>query len=211
MKRSVSQILTILVIVALVLGGATYWYRSHASDVHEEKAAKTEVPDHHVRDTETSLSSQHDPIEFPQEMWNPAGIEIAEVTASPLDAWVVLTGKITLNEDKLSHLYPLVEGRVDDVRVRFGQHVHRGATLVVVQSREVGQLMLSLFQDRLKLDFAQTRNEWIQQVCRNTLALIEMMRGGASVAEIEKALKDRPMGDYREQLMTAYLVKLNLE
>jgi cobalt-zinc-cadmium efflux system membrane fusion protein len=89
--------------------------------------------------------------------------------------------------------------------VQFGQSVKQGELLVVVQSKEVGQGMLQLFQDRLKLEFAETKNRWTQDVGKNTLALIEMLRAGAKIEAVEAALKDRTLGDAREQLMTAYI------
>jgi cobalt-zinc-cadmium efflux system membrane fusion protein len=121
---------------------------------------------------------------------------------------IELTGKITLNEDQLSHVFPLVEGRVDEVKVRLGQQVKKGDLLVVVQSKEVGQGMLQLFQDRLKLEFAMAKDRWIQDVGRNAQDMIAMMREGATVESIEQALKDRPLGDYREKLMTAYVASI---
>ncbi len=144
-------------------------------------------------------------IPFPYEMWEAAGLKVAPVGLAPMKQEIELTGKVALNEDRLAHVFPLVEGRVRDVKVRFGDRVRKGDLLVVVESREVGQGMLQLHQDRLKLEFAQARHHWTQEVGENTRAMIGMMRESAGVDEIEQALRDRTMGGYRQQLMTAYV------
>jgi len=146
-----------------------------------------------------------EPIEFPRKLWSAAGLAVSPVKREALSEDLQVTGKITLNEEKLAHVFPLVEGRVEEVHVQLGQHVKKGAPLVVIQSKEVGTRMLQLFQDRLRLSFAETKNDWTKNVGSNTLALIEEIRAGAEIEEIEKKFKARPMGNYREQLMTAYV------
>lgn len=146
-----------------------------------------------------------EPIEFPRKLWPAAGLAVSPIKCEALSEDLQVTGKITLNEEKLAHVFPLVEGRVEAVHVQLGQHVKKGDQLVVIQSKEVGTRMLQLFQDRLRLSFAETKNDWTKNVGSNTLALIEEIRVGAEIEEIEKKFKARPMGNYREQLMTAYV------
>ena len=94
-------------------------------------------------------------ITFPRASWTAAAIELRPATVAALEQVTTLTGKITLNEDRVAHIYPLVEGRVDEVNVGLGDAVKRGQQMAVIQSREVGQAMLQLAQDRLQLCFAQ--------------------------------------------------------
>ena len=148
---------------------------------------------------------------FPKQSWQAAGIRMETARSAPFVQKIQLTGKIMINEDSCSHMFPLVEGRVDEVRVRFGQRVKAGELLLIVQSREVGQLKLKLFQTRLQLDFARTKDEWIQAVAENTTRLLQLIREGADIEEIEKQLKDRPLGDYREQLLNAYIQNYRTE
>ncbi len=144
-------------------------------------------------------------LDFPRESWEPASLEMRPAERSSLVQTVELTGKIALNEDRVAHVFPLVEGRVDDVKIQLGDKVRKGDLLVVVQSKEVGQAMLQLYQDRLQRDFAVTKDRWTQTVAENTLAMIQLMRDGAPIEEIEKQLTNRPMGEYRDRLMTAYI------
>jgi len=134
-----------------------------------------------------------------------AGIVCEEVKRGPLADAMDLTGKVSLNEDQLAHVFPLVEGVVDSVLVQFGQTVKKGEPLVTVRSREVGQAKLDLMQYRMVRDFAQSRDQWSQRVAANTLDLIAAMRSNATMDQIEQQFRDRPMGEYRNQLMNAYV------
>lgn len=134
-----------------------------------------------------------------------AGIVCEEVKRGPFTNALDLTGKVSLNEDQLAHVFPLVEGVVDSVLVQFGQTVKKGEPLVTVRSREVGQAKLDLMQYRMVRDFAQSRDQWSQRVAVNTLDLIAAMRSNATMDQIEQQFRDRPMGEYRNQLMNAYV------
>jgi cobalt-zinc-cadmium efflux system membrane fusion protein len=144
-------------------------------------------------------------VEFPRESWEVASIKVEPATVAPLPRSIELTGKISLNEDRVAHIFPLVEGRVDEVKIRLGEKVVKDQLLVVVQSREVGQAMLQLFQDRMQHEFAITKDRWMQTVAENTESLIQMIRDGAPIEEIERQLTNKPIGEYREKLMSAYI------
>lgn len=209
MNPSAIRALSTVVLIAAGLAAAFYLLQSrHASsEGHASGHAASEPVAHEAPEASQADSSESGVITFPEERWKSAGLVVEPASLSALNEEIELTGKIALNEDKLAHIFPMVEGRVDEVKVGFGEHVKKDQLLVIVQSEKVGQGMLQLYQDRLKLEFARVRNDWAQQVKRNTLALIEMMRAGQSVEKIETALKDRTLGDYREQLMTAYLTR----
>lgn len=147
-------------------------------------------------------------ITFPRASWRAAAIEIRPAATAPLEQVTTLTGKISLNEDRVAHIYPLVDGRVDEVNVSLGDTVTEGQLMAVIQSREVGQAMLQLAQDRLQLGFAERKDAWTQSVAANTQALIELIRAEASVEEIETTLRKRPLGEYRDTLMSAYIAQL---
>jgi cobalt-zinc-cadmium efflux system membrane fusion protein len=144
-------------------------------------------------------------VELPRESWQAAGITIEPAAVGPLEESATLTGRITLNEDRLAHIVPLVEGRVDTVLVGLGDEVTKGQVMAIIQSREVGQARLELVHDRLALGFARRKDQWHQAVKDNTESLIEMIRSDMPVEAIEQQLADRPLGEHRDKLMTAYI------
>lgn len=144
-------------------------------------------------------------ISFPRESWNVASIQLGEAKQESIARSIEITGKVSLDEDRLGHVFPMVEGVVDEVRVQFGDKVRKGDVMVIVQSREVGQAMLQLFQDRSQQEVAAVKDDWTQAVAKNTQELIELIRAGAAVEEIEQHLQGRPIGAHRDTLLTAYI------
>ena len=212
MKRLYGIGLLLLVLAGIAAFQWKRWPLSLQAKGEVESAGKPATPAEKEKVTssqsEEPSALENQAILFPKEAWGPAGIEVAAATRKPFETSTRLTGKVTLNEDRLSHIFPLVEGRADEVRVRYGDRVTKGQALVVVQSREIGERMLELYQERLKLDFAKIRREWTAQVTKNTQDMIAAVRRGATVEEIEETLRNRPLGNYRERLMSAYVTRL---
>lgn len=144
-------------------------------------------------------------ITFPRESWEVASVQLGKAEKAAIAESIEITGKISLDEDHLGHVFPMVAGVVDEVRVQFGGKVKKGDVLVVVQSREVGQAMLQLYQDRLQQEVAAVKDKWTQTVAANTQELIELIRSGAAIDEIEQHLQGRPIGEHRDTLLTAYI------
>lgn len=144
-------------------------------------------------------------IHFPQAMWETVSLATQVVDTGTLAQSLELTGKIMMNEDRIAHVFPLVEGRVDEVKIHLGDQVKAGDLLVMVQSREVGQAMLQLYQDRLQRDFAITKDQWMRSIAENTYQLISLIREGAPMERIESQLTNKPIGQYREMLTSAYI------
>lgn len=201
--RTQTVLLLVVGIATLVVAGG-WWMRSKPAN--QAHSAPSAVPGQAAVEVAHGASEPDaGVIDFPQDSWQAAGIKVQPVERGSFAQSVQLTGKITLNEDRVAHVFPLVEGRVDEVKIRYGDKVKKGDLLVVVQSREVGQAMLQLYHDRHQREFAVTKDRWTQAVTTNTQAMIKLIRDAAPVEEIEKQLHSRPMGEYRTRLMTAYI------
>ena len=201
-RRNVVLAVAAVAVVALIAGG--WWFagrdRASAGSHAADESLATTVAD---ETDSTESPAESGLIEFPRESWQAASLTLQPAEQGALDEAVSFTGKIALNEDRVAHLFPLVEGRVKEVKVRFGDKVKKGDVLVVVQSKEIGQAMLQLYQDRLNRDFAVKKDQWTQTVAKNAQEMIQLIRDGASIEELESQLRDRPLGQYRDQLMEA--------
>ena len=116
---------------------------------------------------------------------------------------VRLTGKVTLNEDRIAHIYPMVEGTVDEVSVTLGQNVTSDDLLVVIHSREIGQAKLNLYQARLQSEIAIVKRDLQARIAENTRRLILALRQMRPIQEIEQECRALAMGDYRERLLAS--------
>lgn len=143
-------------------------------------------------------------VTLSQETWPTAGLQISPAHRGSLAQTLWVTGKIALNEDRVAHIFPLVEGRVEQVAVHYGQQVRAGDVLAVVQSKEVGQAKLDLFKARLDRDFAVVRDQCSREFTDNAQELVAALEQGIPMDEIHERFRDQPMGEYREQLLSAY-------
>jgi cobalt-zinc-cadmium efflux system membrane fusion protein len=143
-------------------------------------------------------------VEFARDRWPSAGLTIEPAVAAPLAERVWRTGRVVLNEDRFATISSPVEGIVRDVKVRLGQEVKAGDVLAILDSREFGQAKLELVKARLALDSAQAQAEWTRTITSNADELVKDLAVGIPLSEIELRFKNRPIGEWRQQLLTAY-------
>jgi cobalt-zinc-cadmium efflux system membrane fusion protein len=194
--------------VALGIGALWYVRSPHHRPHHDAEPNTTAAPSETVEADEPGIPAT---IHFPKASWSAASLAIEPVRSGQLERSLRLTGKVALNEDRIAHVFPLVEGRVYEVKVRLGDRVKKGDLLVVVQSKEVGQAKLRLYQDRLAHEIARTKDGWTQAVASNAQTMVRLMGESAPIETIEKELKDKPVGEYRDRLMSAYIARYRAE
>lgn len=199
--RSIASFIPLLCAVGgLGLGaGGMYWFASGDSKGDAEASGTEHAT---AEATPASTSSE---LSFPKDRQEASGLKMVAVGKSPFEARVVLTGKIALNDDRVAHIFPQIDGVVDQVKVQFGQRVQKGDELIVIRSREIGQAKLALYQDRMLLQFAESKQQWTEEVTKNTNELITAIRANPPIEQLETQFRERTMGEYREKLMTAYV------
>lgn len=133
-----------------------------------------------------------------------SGLRLAAPLRSPFSLSIRLTGQVSLNEDRLAHIFPIVSGQVDAVNVGLGDVVNEGDLLVVVHSREVGAAKLDLYQAKLQLELARLKLDLQQDLTNNTEKLLQALREGEEISQVQNKFTGRAMGDYRERLLQAY-------
>ncbi len=63
--------------------------------------------------------------------------ELAEVTFETVQSEMMLTGKVSFNEDKVARVFPLAGGFVRDLNVELGDHVEKGQVMAIIRSPEI--------------------------------------------------------------------------
>lgn len=162
-------------------------------------------------DSESRNTASTAVVTLPKAQWRSAGIKIEPVSRRALETNLKLTGKISLNQDRLAHIYSMVDGTVSDVPVSLGQRVKTDDLLAVIHSREVGEAKLQLYQDRLQVELADIQNQMQTKVAANASELLDALRKDTAIEEIERQFRDRPMDDYRERVVAAYAAFLKSE
>lgn len=156
------------------------------------------------RTSEPEDGHTHTSVRFPRERWESAGVRTEPAAISPLADYAWRTGRVVVNDDRVAHISPPVEGIIREVRVRLGQDVTAGQVLAVLDSEKVSQAKLELVTARAALLAERERERWARLTAENTDALVTAVAAGKTVAEIDTAFKARPVGERRQQLMAAY-------
>lgn len=200
-SRSRSSLVQFVAALALIaLGG----WLGRAWESRREKpapvAASTEVAAPAPNEESPSSGIVH----FEKSRQESAGVRLGEVRTAETEASIAVTGKLAVDEDRLAHIYSMVEGVLREAPVKLGQDVKAGQLLAMVDSKEVGAAKLELARDRLNLGFARTNHDWAQTIHNNTQALITALAKNPPVREIEVRFRDQPMGDNRQLLVAGY-------
>jgi cobalt-zinc-cadmium efflux system membrane fusion protein len=183
-------------LLALSLGAAGYFASRFLfpSPAVPQKPGESEHHDHE--------HAGH--VVMPKSRQAVAHIRIAPVEKGTFQHREWVTGKLMINQDRTAHIYPLVKGRVHEVKVAFGQEVKVGEVLAIIDSPEVGEAKLALVQERLATRIAKVNHEWDEKINKNTQQLIAAIRKDTPLPELDVQFRGQAMGDYRAELVTAY-------
>jgi membrane fusion protein, heavy metal efflux system len=66
-----------------------------------------------------------------------AGKEVAIATEKTVEVELMLSGKISFNEDKVARVFPLAGGFVKDLNVELGDYVKKGQVMAIIRSPEI--------------------------------------------------------------------------
>jgi cobalt-zinc-cadmium efflux system membrane fusion protein len=193
--KSWIAIALVLNCLAIALG---YWLGGRQSRQHDAPVVPTSS-------TETIPSAAAvSRIRFSTAHQQAAGVRTVDVDYVDLAETIAVTGKLAVNDDRLGHLYSIVEGVLRAVNVRLGDDVKEGQTLAIVDSKEVGQAKLDLARNRMIVGFAKVNFEWMETVHKNTQGLIADLQKNPEVTELETRFQAQPMGENRQLLVSAY-------
>lgn len=145
-------------------------------------------------------------VRLPAQKQKSAGLKVAPVRRGSFQRREWVTGKLSINEDRTAHIHPLVEGRIHKINVKFGQQVQKDDVLAVIDSREVGDAKLKLYQNRLESRIAGANAQWAQTINENTQALIDALSKEPlpPLDQLEPKFRDKAMGENRQKLLASY-------
>lgn len=195
--------------LALVLLGVLVLnWRKAGGELRASSQAAVTPP---AASTPPSAHAAQESVRFARSHWDAAGIRVEEVRRHPLSETLSATGKLAVNADRLAHIYSPVDGVLRHADVRLGQDVKAGEVLAIVDSKEVGQAKLDLVRNRMNVGFARTTREWADTIMKNTLALTALLEKGPAVTMLDSEMRDAPMGDNRQLLISSYAKRYNAE
>jgi cobalt-zinc-cadmium efflux system membrane fusion protein len=87
------------------------------------------------------------------------GLAVEEVQPRTFTLAVTAPGKVRANQDRIAFVGPIIEGRISDVFVSWGDRVERGQVLAYLESVDVGEAKAAYFRSRAELRVAEANLE----------------------------------------------------
>lgn len=169
-------------------------------DIHAEWKEKTFV---------WKFSQIEARAELPEEMVKNAGILIKSAGPAKLKSLLKLSGEIGLNEEKVVHIVPRLDGVVKKVFKDLGDRVVPGDVLAIFESRELADAKINYLSVAKQTELAKSDLERQTLLYKNTTQMLELLQKKLTLEEVYLEMKDLQLGESRELLISAY-AKLSL-
>lgn len=189
--------------VALLAGGALF-YAFEANGREGTEGLASKGGNHAAPLAQEQEEHPAGVVTMTTEQQQAVGVKTLKIDSKAEYDVLAAPGLVTPNESQYAFITPRVEGVVRTVNARIGQVVQAGDLLATIDSPLVGEARLDLSTKLQALELANAQADWEEKVYQNTRELIDLLRKGVSPEAIHTKLEDKPVGENRERLMTAY-------
>lgn len=155
------------------------------------------------RNFKWQLSQIEGRAEFSPEAIQNAGLVFKKAGPETLVTTIRLPGEIGLNEEKVVHIVPRLDGVVKKVFKDLGDEVSTGEIIAILESRELADAKIEYLTAIKQVDMAEADLDREKQVFENTQRMLDLLEQDLDPEEIYKQLKDLVIGKSRELLIPA--------
>ncbi|MFQ5481835.1 MAG: efflux RND transporter periplasmic adaptor subunit [Nitrospinaceae bacterium] len=142
--------------------------------------------------------------ELSPEVLATAGIGIATAGPGKIKTTLQLTGEIGLNEERVVHIVPRLDGVVRKVFKDLGDQVKEGELLAILESRELADAKINFLGAVKQSKLAMADLEREKLVYENTQTMLNLLEQQPDLEEVYERLKNLVIGRNRELLIPAY-------
>ena len=154
---------------------------SHESEAaHEEHSPKTDP--HHVAEDRRDCE---DDVSLPEGAIERYGIRVAPVSTIDLVPTVSAPGHLAFPQGALARVGSAVAGRIAEVRVRSGDTVAKGDTVLVIESPELGEAQSDYLQKRTMAATAQPAIDLARNAFERASEIHDRVQGVA-LSEVQR-------------------------
>ena len=146
-------------------GGGTAGERAHDhphnGHAHDDEATKDEKPEahDHGHDHDHKGHAHVDEVVLTPEAIRTNGIRVAKASLQTLTSTLTAPARVAYNAEQMAHVNAAVAGRVAELKVRVGDTVKAGDTLLVVDSTELGETQSDYLQKRTAVETSKAAVE----------------------------------------------------
>ena len=153
---------------------------------------------------EWSFSNIEGRTELSEQAIKNAGITFMKAGPVYLKNIIRLTGEIGLNEERVAHVIPRLDGVARKIFKDLGDRVRKGETLAILESRELADsksnYLTALKQSHLSM--ADLERESL--IYENTSQMLELLDEGTELDPLYLKLEGLVIGENRSKLLPAY-------
>ena len=113
------------------------------------------------------------------------GVQIAPAQLRTLKPTLLAPARVGFNTEAMAHIGSSLRGRAVEVKVRLGDAVKRGDTLLVIESPELGEAQIDFLQKRIAAQTAAPAVDLAKVVWDRAKHLLEQSQG-ISLTEVQK-------------------------
>ncbi|EMI40724.1 efflux RND transporter periplasmic adaptor subunit [Rhodopirellula sp. SWK7] len=153
--------------------------------------------------------STPDSLTLPEGKLNAAKFETVPAQMQAVENVRTLPGRIRYDETKHVDVKAPMDGILSEVLVTPGEQVQCGQLIAVLRSPEIGKARAEILKRLKEREIAQQMSHREHVLTQNLAQMSTMLDQGKPVDVIEDAFRDRALGAYRQDILSAY-AKLQL-
>ena len=142
--------------------------------------------------------------EISPEVIKSLGIKTSKAGPAKIKIVQPLTGEVSLNEEKVVHIVPRLDGVVKKVIKDLGDQVENGELLAILESRELADVKISYLSNLKKLTLSLKDLEREKLIYKNTLTMLRLLEQHSNLEETERHLNNLVIGESRKLIIPAY-------
>lgn len=117
---------------------------------------------------------------------------------------IKLPGEINLNEEKVVHIVPRLDGVVKKTFKDLGDTIVPGDILAIIESRELADAKVNYLAKSQQVDLSKSDFDRETLLFQNTQKLLDLLHKKMDLEDAYQGLKDLQIGQSRELLIPAY-------
>ena len=153
---------------------------------------------------ESEPTGPRDHVTLSEEKFTAAEIKVASPSRRELQSVRTVPGRIEYDATRHVEVKSPFDGLIRRIEVKVGDRVTEGQTIAVVDSPELGEVRADVLLRETDLQQAVNEHEWWHSIQTNLDELLALLKRPQEVQQVEKEFADKVLGDYRQQILTAY-------
>ncbi|GIX03039.1 MAG: hemolysin D [Planctomycetaceae bacterium] len=193
---------TLSILTVLLIGGWSWYERSRwlplivLSFSQDTTSAKD--------DSSPPNTGHPDLVQLPAEKTQAADLVVTPLQACELQPTRWVPALVTYDETRHIEVKAPAAGMIRALLVKPGQQVAVGDPLLMLESSELGEALASWKRAAADARLAEREYEQHRAIHEHLLKLLYHLQQNPPMMQLEQEFADKPLGNYREPLFTAY-------